>query len=359
MRILVVTGSSGGHIFPALALMEKLKDSGQEAVLLVPKKEGGADIPVPGDRVIYMHGGRLGLPFNRRNLTEFFSLFRGGWESLRAVLKFKPDVVVGFGSLDTVVAVFWAWLFRIRTVIHEQNVICGRANKFLSKIADKVAVSFAQTGKYLDIAEDKIILTGNPLRKEMTPPDKKEARDFFRLKEDAFTVLITGGSQGSHRLNDACLKAFSACGNKDAFQVIHICGRHDFSRLRSGYDDAKVECRLFSFCADMRYAYGAADLVVSRAGATTVAELARFKVPALLVPYPYAYAHQNANADILAEAGAAVVIQDWQFKPEMLLYYLSEFLEDRRKLELMRRGYVNLGREDAVGMLARVVLNPG
>jgi UDP-N-acetylglucosamine--N-acetylmuramyl-(pentapeptide) pyrophosphoryl-undecaprenol N-acetylglucosamine transferase len=357
MRVLIVTGSSGGHIFPAMALWEELKNQGQEAVLVLPKKSREGNIPVDPRQIKYIQAANLSLKLSSKNLIEFCLFLWGGWESLRLIVKFNPDVVVGFGSLNTIALIFWAWIFRKRTVIHEQNVVCGRANRLLSKLVDKVAVSFDQTRKYLNICPERIVLTGNPLRKEMVRVGKKEALDFFGLKDGKFTILVTGGSQGSHRLNDVCFETLSAYRKRIELQVIHISGVQDFGWLENRYKGTDLTFRIFSFLKEMQYAYSAADLVVCRAGATTISELGKFRIPAVLIPYPFAYAHQFSNARVLSELKAALIIDDRQLSVEKLSACFNELLADPLKLESMRQGYRKFSKQEAAGMLAKEVLN--
>ncbi|MDD5130096.1 MAG: undecaprenyldiphospho-muramoylpentapeptide beta-N-acetylglucosaminyltransferase [Candidatus Omnitrophica bacterium] len=358
MRILIVTGSSGGHIFPATALADGLRGSGERVLLVLPQKMRQENIPVVDQEIAYIHAANLSFKLSGKNLFGVYLFLLGAWESFRIILKFKPDVVVGFGSLNSIALVFWAWLFRIKTVIHEQNVVCGRANRLLSRLVDKVAISFTQTRNYLDIASDKIVLTGNPLRKDLLRLDKKEALDFFGFKDGKFTILIIGGSQGSHRLNAACLEALSSYRKGD-LQIIHICGSQDFAWLKSGYAPLGAACQVFDFFAQMQYAYSAADLIICRAGATTIAELQKFRVPAILVPYPFAYAHQLLNAEVLASVKSARIIPDQDLTGERLTIQFEQLITNPRNLELMRQGYAQFQELDAVHLLAREVLTCG
>lgn len=359
MRVLIVTGSSGGHIFPAIALVDSLMNSGQEVLLVLPQKSRKNNIPIAVGQIKYIPASNLSFNFSSKNIPGFWFFLLGAWASLHIIIKFKPDVVIGFGSLNSLALIFWAWLFRIKTIIHEQNVICGRANRLLSKLVDRVAVSFSQTRDGLNIASEKIILTGNPLRRDLVRLDKKEALDFFRFKEKKFTILITGGSQGAHRLNAACLEALSVYPNKDELQVIHICGRQDFTWLNAGYTALALTYKLFDFLPQMQNAYSLADLIICRAGATTIAELQKFRIPAILIPYPFAYAHQLANAQVLQKLKAAGIIYDQELTPEKLGAKITEFLADPLKLEAMRRAYAQLEERDATQLLAKEVLTFG
>ncbi len=357
MRVLIVTGSSGGHIFPALALINSLKNSCAELLLVLPKKSKDNNIPVGYAQVKYIRAAALSFNLSGKNIVDACSFLWGAWEGMLIILKFRPDVVVGFGSLNTVALIFWAWIFRVKTIIHEQNVIPGRANRLLAKLVDRVAVSFSQTNKYLNISGEKIVLTGNPLRRDLLPIDRKQALDFFKFKEGRFNILITGGSQGSVKLNSVCFEAIAAYPKKDDLQLIHISGIQDYSRLKIKYDSLNLAYRLFEFFPSMQYAYSAADLVICRSGATTIAELQKFGIPAVLIPYPFAYAHQEANARILGDPGAALIIKDEELSAEKLTAKLNEFLANPQVLKAMRRAYAQFQVPDAASCLAKEVLS--
>jgi len=357
MRVLIATGSSGGHIFPALALADSLKDSGAGLLLVLPKKSKDNNISIGSAPVKYIRSAALSFNLSGKNIAGACSFLLGAWEGMLIILKFRPDVVVGFGSLNTVALIFWAWLFRIKTMIHEQNVIPGKANRLLVKLVDRVAVSFSQTKNYLHITAEKIVLTGNPLRKDLLPMDRKQALDFFKFKEGKFNILITGGSQGSAKLNSVCAEAIAAYQKKADLQLIHISGVQDFSSLKIKYDSWGLAYRLFDFFPAMQYAYSVADLVICRSGATTIAELQKFAIPAVLVPYPFAYAHQEANARVLADPGAALIIKDTELSAEKLTVKLDEFLANPDELKAMRRAYARFQVPDAASCLAREVLN--
>ncbi len=357
MRVLIVTGLSGGHIFPALALADFLKNTNQNVLLVLPEDEGKSKVPIDFVQTEYIHAAKLSFRLNKKNIFGIYFFLWGAWQALRIILKFKPSVVVGFGSLNSISLIFWAWLFRIKTIIHEQNVVCGRANKLLSKLVDRVAVSFSQTCNDLNVSSEKIVLTGNPLRKDLIHMERKEALDFFKFKGGKITILITGGSQGAHKLNAICLEALSTYQKKLDLQVIHICGTQDFIWLSNGYLGTTLTYQLFDFLKAMQYAYSVADLIICRAGATTIAELVKFRVPAILVPYPFAYAHQSANAQVLKNIGAAEVCLDDDLSADKLKERLQEYFCNNEKLKAMQMAYQKLPVFNATEMLAREVLN--
>jgi len=325
--------------------------------LVLPQKSKENKIPVDLVKIEYIHTTNLTLSLSKKNILGAYFFLLAIFESLRIIIRFKPDVAVGFGSLNTVPLIFWAWLFRIKTIIHEQNVIPGRANRLLAKLADKIAVSFSQTANYLNISAGRITLVGNPVRKELVRLNKESALDFFGFKKARFNILITGGSQGSHKLNTVFFESISAFKKKDDLQIIHISGIQDFALLQNKYSSLGLSCKIFDFLPAMQYAYSLADLVICRAGATTIAELQQFGVPAILVPYPFAYAHQLANARVLESIKAAIIINHEELSAERLSDELLEFLENPSKLESMRQAYVKIKILDAASLLAKEVLN--
>lgn len=355
-RLLIVTGSSGGHVFPALALAEAL-DRVAEAWLVLPEKNINNYNLSATVKVKYIPASNLSFKLNLKNLTEFYKFLVGAWESLLIVLKFKPQVIVGFGSLNTVALVIWGWLFRIKTIIHEQNVIPGKANLWLAKLVDRIAVSFPQTGKYLNVNAEKIVFTGNPLRQNMVKLERKQALDFFGFKEGKFNILVTGGSQGAAKLNSVCLEALTASKRLADIQVVHLTGAKDLGDFKNAYAVLGSACKVFEFLPQMQYAYSFADLVICRAGATTIAELMKFKVPAILVPYPFAYAHQQANALILESILAAEVLFDAQLTAQELGKKLETYFLDPDKLLRMRQAYQKIAPIDAMAALAKEVMN--
>lgn len=359
MRILIASGASGGHIFPALALMDSLKKNGAIVFLVLPQKSKHGSIPVECGNVEYITAASLDFSLSSSNLSGAYSFLKGAWEGLRIMMKFRPDVVVGFGSLHTVALLFWAWLFRIKTVIHEQNVIPGMANRLIAKFADSLAISFPQTRSYFSESRERVILTGNPIRKELIKLNKKEALNFFKFEEGKFNILIVGGSQGSHKINAVSFAALTALPRKEDLQIIHISGVQDFAGLKAGYAVSGMTHKLFDFFPAMQYAYSAADLAICRAGATTIAELQKFSLPAVLVPYPYAGAHQASNARVLEDIGAAEVIFDADLAVEKLKDKLQEFFYDSQKLRLMRQAYQKLPVLDAAEIFAKEVLTLG
>lgn len=359
VKILVVAGSSGGHIFPALGFLEALKERVDdiEALLVLPKgslKNRRAPLEYKAE---YISISSLSLSCNFKNFVAIFKLLKGCLESIFILLRFRPDIAVGFGSLASIPVIMFARIFRIKTIIHEQNVVPGRANRFLAKISDRVALSFMESKGYFKGCERKLAVTGNPLRKGLIRVEKMKALDFFGFDRHKFTLLVTGGSLGSHRINTELLKAVTLLADKTKLQIIHLSGSSDYDLLAHSYKDLDVRVKLFSFLEDMQYAYSACDLILSRAGATTITEMIFFGLPAIVVPYPYAYKHQLSNAGLLERAGSAVVIQDDKLNAKILSEAINNFMNNPDKLKAMRSSYEGFPKADANSIFADTVLS--
>lgn len=364
MKVLVVTGASGGHIFPALGFIDTLKnrDKEIEALLVLPR----SCLKLAANRALhlvykvnYISICPVKLSIGLKNIIAVFNFLKGSLESLFIILKFRPDIVVGFGSLTSIAMVMLAWLCRIKTLIHEQNVLPGRANRLLVKFTDRIAISFPDTKDYLRISQDKIVFTGNPVRKGLRRINKEEAFGFFGFSPDKFTVLAMGGSLGSHRINKSFFGAVSTIADKSGFQVIHISGPGDYALLYNSYKDLGLEFKLFAFLEQMHYAYSICDLAVSRGGATTIAELINFGLPAIIVPYPYAYSHQHSNARVLEKKGCAIVIKDSQLDADTLRETLDGIMHNPDKIRLMRSRYEEFIKVNANDLLVDAALSLG
>lgn len=350
MRIVVATGASGGHIFPAIAFIEELqkKYPGNEVRLVLPERRVAVDCA-------NIETEYLGIGAIRRRpvsalLRSVYRLAAGTARSARIMLTFRPDLVVGFGSLPTVPVVLSGWFMRRKTMIHEQNVVPGAANRLLAKFCDRVCVSFPETGSRLGI-RGRTVVTGNPVRR-FVQVGREEALRFFGFSRDSITVLVTGGSQGSSRINREFLAAISGDSLKGRFQVVHITGNADFESVKQGYERVGIHAAVYPFFSSMEYAYAAADIAVCRAGAATVTELGFFSIPAVLIPYPYAHGHQSANARVMEKNGCCVVIKDEELDARALETILAGVAAEPGRLERMRSGYARCVKADAARLLA-------
>ncbi len=286
-----------------------------------------------------------------------FGFLKACLESLFIIVGFRPHIVIGFGSLASLPVIMLAKAFDIKTVIHEQNVLPGRANMFLSKFVDKIAVSFSGTFSYFKDYQNKVVFTGNPLRTNLKKVSLAESLAFFNLTEGMPVILVVGGSQGSSKINNTFFELIRLGLLGAAIQVIHVCGNNDYEYLKEEYSKLKVNIRLFKFLKDMHYAYSACDLLVSRSGATTISEIIFFGVPVILIPYPFALAHQVANAQVLNEVCAAKVILEQNLNASVLAESILGILHDPVLYKRMQLGLKNLFVNNVNGLFIETVLD--
>ena len=356
MRVIVVAGASGGHIYPALGLISALKEKQPsiEIIFALPKRCTLKQVAPDDCRVKYISTTQITFRPELKNISAAFRYLLGAAQCLETIIQFKPDIVVGFGSIDSIPLVMFAWLFRIRTIIHEQNVVPGRANRLLAKFADKIALSFVDTRNYWRTDLKRTVITGNPIRRALTRIERSEAMAFFGFK-DKFSVLVMGGSQSSVRINKFFLDAAAGQNKNIPFQVIHIAGEKDAPWVAEAYKNAGIQAKVYPYLEEMKYAYSAADLAVCRAGASTIAELLHYALPSIIIPYPYAYAHQLQNALVLKTAGSAIIIEDNKLESGELNEKLGQLL-DFKAIDNMRLSFGGLENPNAGDLLAEAVL---
>lgn len=330
MKIGIVAGGTGGHFYPGLAVAQLLLSYGHQ-VFFVIKKDDYVKPLLERERIPYWAIRSAGL--QRRlapsNLLIPFSLLQGWWQS-RAMLKAqRPDALLVMGGYLSVPPAIAARQMKIPVVLHEQNVIPGLANKMLSRLASRVAVSFAPG---LAVFGAKGVLTGNPVRSHFRSlPSAIQARLQFNLDPHKRTLFVFGGSLGARRLNELITDALDRLpAYSDRVQILHITGKDDIERMRSRYANMKFGFFVESFCYDMAAAYAASDGIISRAGASTVAELLVVDKPALLIPYPLATDdHQTANANVLVARGNAELHQQRDLNVDKVTALLERFFEDK------------------------------
>jgi len=316
MRVLIATGASGGHIFPALELAQCLRDYNDEVILA---GSFGRMKEWITDKGFYHHEvGAIGLSTNNfmSMLKASFFMIRSFFKSITILREAQPDVVIGFGSFGAFPLVLMASLFQVPTMIHEQNVVPGRANACLKKFVKKIAISFQESERYFP--PPKTVLTGCPCRKREGIGNKSKIMEQFQLQEGNFTLLVLGGSQGSQRLNAVVMDAIGFLKDSFPLQVIHITGKKDAAKVKQEYKNQGITHHVCPFLKNIDEVYGIADVIVARAGAMTVTEIAYHVLPAILIPYPYARGHQKENASLLERRKTAVVIEEQDLSAQLL-----------------------------------------
>lgn len=353
VKVLAVSGSSAGHIFPAISLLDSFSEADRAAqtLLVVPKRVSGTGLFSCRHKVSFISTTPISAGLNLENILSGIRFLKAAAESLKIIINFKPDLVAGFGTIDTIPVVMLAFLLRIKVLLHEQNVIPGKANKLLSKFADKIALSFEGTKTYIKVSPQRIVVTGNPLRRQIKKMSRQEALGYFGFNPGCVNILVAGGSAGSSSINAAFLKVISSFAQKHKLQIIHICGRSDYPWVSEAYAEAGLSAKCFAFLKDMQYAYNACDFALCRAGAATISELIYYSMPAMLIPYPFARKHQSANAGVLEQIGAAVVINDDNLDTPGFAAALASMIVSTDKLNAMRKCYQRLPKIDAAERL--------
>lgn len=327
MKILIATGGSGGHIFPALSTAVQLRALGHQVVFT--GTPGLATEKISRERFDFISLCAKGISFSspRRLFSSLGCMIRALFQALRILKSQHPDVVAGFGGYGAFPVVLAAALSRYPTLIHEQNVVPGKANYVLSKIVKKIAVSFSASKKHFNAR--KTVLTGCPCRAQRKSVNNDELLEKFGLDKGKKTILVLGGSQGSHKINEEFLKAVPLLKKDLEFQVIHLSGKNDYLKLKEAYRGLDVRVCLFDFYDAVEEVYALADLVVSRCGAVTVTEIILFELPCILIPYPFAGGHQRENARVLSEAGAGKIIDEKDITALRLTQEMADILRDK------------------------------
>jgi UDP-N-acetylglucosamine--N-acetylmuramyl-(pentapeptide) pyrophosphoryl-undecaprenol N-acetylglucosamine transferase len=354
VNIAVACGGTGGHIFPGLATAEELVARGHRVTLWLAGK--GAESAALASWI----GPTIRLPatgfdarLNLRALRTAWSLWRAGAEGRRIMREDPPSALLAMGSYASVAPVLAALRLRVPVVLHESNVVPGRAIRLFARKARAVAISFEGTSYYLRASQ--LLLTGMPIRRELVAAAESMPPRAFRA--DAATVLVMGGSAGAQRLNrEAPPALIDVARMMPGLRVIHLTGRGNESAVMDAYKAGRVEADVRPFTNDMANIYARVDFAICRSGAATCAELSAFGVPSLLVPYPHAIAnHQWANAEEMEKCGAADVVADADLTAAWLREYLLARLRDPAKREEMSRAARKRAPHRAAQLLADLV----
>ena len=350
--IMVMAGGTGGHVFPALAVADCLRQKGEQIVWigthsgiesrLVP----GAGYPIEWLSVSGLRGKGAGTL-----LTAPFKLLAACWQAARILRRYRPRVVLGMGGFVAGPGGLMAWLLRIPLVIHEQNAIPGLTNRLLKPLARIAFFAFPQAASGSHVA-----VVGNPVRAEIVgiedPRDRLTGRDQQPLR-----LLVVGGSLGARTLNQTVPAALALIEPGQRPEVRHQCGERNLEHCRQSYTNNGVEAAVSAFIDDMREAYSWADLVVCRAGALTISELAAAGMASILVPFPYAVDdHQAANADFLVSADAAIMLRDQQLTPQILAQHVQALSSERGRVLRMSMQARSVAYVDATVKVANGVL---
>lgn len=345
MKVVITAGGTGGHIFPALALISKLKekDKNVEILYIGTTNRMEKDI-IPKEGIPYIGIEMKGL--NRKNIFKNIDVMKTYLKAVTKakaeLTKFKPDIVIGFGGYISAPVIYAAHKLKIKTIIHEQNSIPGVSNKFLSRYVDKVLVSFKESIK--DFPNDKTIYTGNP-RSEQIKDIEKIDKTTLGFKKDKALIIIVMGSLGSLTMTKKLKEIIPLFKNKD-YQVLLITGKDYYDE----YKDIKLSSnvKIVPFYNNLIGLMKDTDLIVTRSGASTIAEITSIGLPAIMVPSPYVTNnHQYVNAKSLEDDGACIILKEEDFDKNSLVDLLDKTINDKKKINSMRNALLKRGVTDS------------
>lgn len=363
LRVIIAGGGTGGHLFPGIAVAEEFRSRHpRHRVLFVSRGNDfersaltRAGFPLEAIRVEGLKGRGV---WNQ--LRALYHLPRAVLQSARIVRAFGPDLVIGLGSYAAAPVIMAAWLRRRPVALCEQNTLPGIANRGLAPLADRIYTAFERTGGGFN--SRKVLWTGNPLRREIVQAAAELHRDTAAPRGEKFTVLVIGGSQGAHGINVAVADALGRLHPRERFDFVHQTGTADEAMACAAYDRAEITGRVQAFYDDMAAQYRRADLVICRAGATTVAEITALGKAAIFIPFPHAADdHQRLNARCLVATGAAEMIAEAELNGALLAGRIAFFASHPEALRGLAEKSARLGKPDAarcivddcVGLIAR------
>ena len=362
MRVLISGGGTGGHVSPAVAIANYLREKNKNIQIAFAGTEKGLEnkvVPKEGYRLYHLKV----LPFNRKKKSTYVNAlikaFTPRLEAKKIIKEYKPDVVIGTGGYVSWPVLSAAAKMKIPTVIHEQNAFPGVTTKMLAKTVDKVMISFEESRKYFrDKDKDKMIHTGNPVRQEYFDIDCGQAKK--ELSPGRLMILSVGGSMGAENINEAVINLMDKYSKKKNITHYHVTGTRDYEKCAGIFKEKKLEAceNLFlkEYLYDIYKYYAAADIIICRAGALTLTELAVLKKPAILIPSPYvAENHQYKNAAVLEKQNAALIIEEKDLTAEILADKISELTADPVKLSEMSKNINRFASYDTLDKIYKTV----
>jgi UDP-N-acetylglucosamine--N-acetylmuramyl-(pentapeptide) pyrophosphoryl-undecaprenol N-acetylglucosamine transferase len=351
--IAIACGGTGGHLFPGLAVAQQLQERGCDVALLISPKE------VDQQAVKSVLGMEIfTLPAVGLQNRNYFSFAKSFWKSFRTARTIfrqrQPAAVLAMGGFTSAPPIFAAKISGAKTFLHESNTIPGRANRLLARFVDKAFVGFPETAARL--RAKKNLVTGTPVRPQFQPGDAAGCRRALGLDANRPTILVVGGSQGASGLNNLILSALPLMKNR-GWQWLHLTGANDFEQVKSAYAAHGMKAVVKPFLAEMALALGAATVAVSRAGASSLAEMAAMRLPSLLVPLPTAADnHQFFNASAFAASGAAKLVEQ-KSTPEKVAAALAEMVGDEAVRQKIQSALARWHAPEAAGQIAENILN--
>ena len=356
-RAIIACGGTGGHLFPGLAVAESLHERGHEVLLFVSEKEIDAVALKAHPQFRAEKLPSVGMPAMLLS-PAFIRFVRRCWDSYRQCRsiyrKYRPSVVLGMGGFTSTAPILAARMQGLPCFIHESNAIPGRANRLAARFASRVLLGFEDCRQRFPGSD--CIVTGTPVRKNLGQPmERSDAMRVFGLDPLRPTLLVTGGSQGATGINQILFRTAPLLA-QSGIQIIHLTGKNDDRLAAANYQRDEIPHYVAPFHHRMEEAYSAADLVISRAGASSLSELSQFGLPSILIPYPHATDdHQKANGEIYVRTGAAVMTEEKDIVPEVFAAMISNLMNDPSRRAAMATAAKKMTPESAAKNVADVM----
>lgn len=358
MKVIMTGGGTGGHIYPAISIADKIKRKNPDAEILFIGTTRGMEkdiIPKNGYEIKFITVSGLNRKKIWKNVKTAVDLVKGYRQANRIIKEFKPDLVIGTGGYVCGPVIRAAHKKGIRTYIHEQNAFPGVTNRLLEKYADKVFISFPESEKYFK-NQDKLIVSGNPIRNGFLMCGMSNIREKMNIKPTDFVILCFGGSLGSEKINSTMLNVIEMINGLPDIKLFFITGKHYYQKICDEFNEANIildkNINILEYVDNMHEYLSASDLVISRAGALTVSEITACGKASVLIPSPNVTGnHQYYNAKVIADKGGAVIIEEKDLSADKLLSTIFRLKNNKGAINKMSEASMRIGKTDAVDII--------
>lgn len=364
LKYIISGGGTGGHIYPGIAIAKKIKENQPDAGIIFVGSKNGLEkklVPKEGFKIRLITVEGLNKKFSIKTISSIFKVFKGYFEASKIIKEYKPDCVIGTGGYVCGPVVLSAALSGIPTLIHEQNAIPGMTNKILSHFVSKIAITFKESDNHFP--KNKVIFTGNPIRSQILKINKRKSREILKFDDTKPMLLVVGGSRGARNINDAVIEIIPEIIKED-IQLLFITGDNQYDYVMDKINKSNINLtkikniKVVPYVYNMQDALGACDLIVSRAGATILAEITAIGIPAILVPSPYvANNHQEYNAMSIEESGAAIVIKESQLKENVFKEQILNIINNKKMLSSMSENSKKIANINASDKIYEIINN--
>lgn len=355
MKVVISGGGTGGHIYPAVAIIEELKkrDSNIDILYIGSKNSMESEL-IPSLGINYKSIEVMGLPrkINKKFFKSIFVLLKGLRQAKKILKRFKPDVVIGTGGFVTGPVLYKSHKMGIYTIFHEQNSYPGITNRILSRYVNAMAVTFKESIKFFK-NNDKCVVTGNPIRNRFEFLNREQSLKFFEIDENSKNIFSFGGSNGSEELNKAVLGILDKFCENEKISLIHVTGKLNYDKFLEEVKNKDIKIgnnvKILPYMTEMDKAYGVSDLVITSSGAITLAEISKIGLASILIPKAYTTEnHQEFNARAYKDIGASELILEKELNSDLLWENIEKIIFDNSRLEQMKENAKKLATPNAV-----------